>query len=1153
MKILYLRLKNLNALHGEWEIDFRQPPFADNGLFAITGPTGAGKSTLLDAICLALYHQTPRLGVLSAGSNDLMTRHTADCMAEVVFEAQGHTYRAFWSQRRARDKANGALQAPKVELAEIDPSTGEGSILTTHIKDKERRIAEITGLDFGRFTKSMLLAQGGFAAFLNANANDRAELLEELTGTEIYGLISQTVFERARTARQALEKQQAQADGVQLLAPEARAALQASAQQLHSELSRTQTACSDAQTQLQWLHQCAAAQRSVEEAAQAEQHALQVHTHAQAELERLAQDAPAQRLQPLHQHWQRSLQAHQHTQEQLKKLEHDRLNQQALEAALHQHAAQLARADATSAQQELSRLLRAMEEHRRHQQQHPSHALLGEQLGSWRALLQQRDHALRQLTEQQRSIQQHAAEAAQLQRDLDVQKAQLQAATETEQAALQAQKNAIAALHTVLQQHGSASMADLRARCHSAHTAVNHAEHCQTLASTLREQALQRQQLATSIATGTATVAQHHSVLEALRTRYAAQRDAVTDKRKLLEQERRIQSLEEHRHALQPGHACPLCGALEHPAIAAYAALDVSATETSLRAAEHALEELKEQGETEKVALAAAQQRLLGWQEQQQVLEASSTRSAEQWQALQQPNAPACDWEQPEQLTAALVQAQSLYQAIQQALRTAEDGEQAVHTTTAAHHLASQALHEAGLRCERLQHQRQEARQLEQQALLGAQQHTTALSDLEAELQATLADCNQTLPEPPATAKWLEARQQEWQRWQHSVQQLQQLAPQWALQQQACAHAQQTATHWQERSAAFEISAAHTAACPLSGGAALPATLADCASAIAQHAQQLAQLQGQLTHTHRTAQAEQSNLTQAQTAWEQALAASPFTDAAAFLQACLPEAERERLQQLQRTVADAVQRTSALLTQARTQQAQLQSQALTEQPAATMQTQLEALETQRSQLAEQLGATRARLEDDDRYRQGQQALLVQIAAQAQDSDLWQRLDGLIGSSKGDKFRKFAQGLTLDHLLQLANQHLLRLHERYRLQRRSTGELELDIVDSWQGDVARDTRTLSGGESFLVSLALALALSDLVSHKVSIDSLFLDEGFGTLDGDTLEAALSALDALNASGKMIGIISHVEALKERIPTQIHVEKGGGVGHSRLRIHG
>ncbi|MEJ2794539.1 SbcC/MukB-like Walker B domain-containing protein [Iodobacter sp. LRB] len=202
-----------------------------------------------------------------------------------------------------------------------------------------------------------------------------------------------------------------------------------------------------------------------------------------------------------------------------------------------------------------------------------------------------------------------------------------------------------------------------------------------------------------------------------------------------------------------------------------------------------------------------------------------------------------------------------------------------------------------------------------------------------------------------------------------------------------------------------------------------------------------------------------------------------------------------------------------------------------------------------SRLAQRQGEIRGALLGDDTRRSGQAALFAEIAAMSVDYDYWQHLNSLIGSADGAKYRKFAQGLTLDHLIHLANRQLERLHGRYQLMRKSTGELELGIIDTWQGDVARDTKTLSGGESFLVSLALALALSDLVSHKTSIDSLFLDEGFGTLDGETLEIALDALDHLNASGKMIGIISHVEALKERIPVQLKIHKSAGLGLSQM----
>lgn len=144
MRILSLRLKNLNSLKGEWKVDFTAEPFADNGLFAITGPTGAGKTTLLDAICLALYHQTPRLGPLSASSNEIMTRGESECLAEVEFEVKNKAYRAFWSMRRARGKPDGKLQPADAELAEVDG----GKVLATQIRQKNRRSRSIDGSGF---------------------------------------------------------------------------------------------------------------------------------------------------------------------------------------------------------------------------------------------------------------------------------------------------------------------------------------------------------------------------------------------------------------------------------------------------------------------------------------------------------------------------------------------------------------------------------------------------------------------------------------------------------------------------------------------------------------------------------------------------------------------------------------------------------------------------------------------------------------------------------------------------------------------------------------------------------------------------------------------------------------------------------------------
>lgn len=208
------------------------------------------------------------------------------------------------------------------------------------------------------------------------------------------------------------------------------------------------------------------------------------------------------------------------------------------------------------------------------------------------------------------------------------------------------------------------------------------------------------------------------------------------------------------------------------------------------------------------------------------------------------------------------------------------------------------------------------------------------------------------------------------------------------------------------------------------------------------------------------------------------------------------------------------------------------------------------LESDISKLNQEIGSINKVLQDDKQRKEQYSEIAISIELQQTEYDRWNKLSLLIGSDNGRRFSRFAQGLTLARLTSLANRHLLKLTDRYLILKNPDTDLELQIIDRYQADVVRPMSTLSGGESFLVSLALALGLSDLASHKVQINSLFIDEGFGTLDADTLDIAISALENLQANGKSIGIISHVDALKERIGTQIQVSKQPG-GASKIRI--
>jgi len=259
-------------------------------------------------------------------------------------------------------------------------------------------------------------------------------------------------------------------------------------------------------------------------------------------------------------------------------------------------------------------------------------------------------------------------------------------------------------------------------------------------------------------------------------------------------------------------------------------------------------------------------------------------------------------------------------------------------------------------------------------------------------------------------------------------------------------------------------------------------------------------------------------------------------------------AERSALQALERAAANAA--TVLAERQHQHEQHLLNGPAPREIAADVALTQLLA---ERKAAHDQAAALQLRLAQDDHKRQQAQAMLADIAAQEAIEQRWARMNELIGSADGKKFRNYAQQFTLDVLLGYANAHLQQLARRYRLERivnPATPSLGLLVRDLDMGGETRSVHSLSGGEAFLVSLALALGLASLSSNRVKVESLFIDEGFGSLDADTLRVAMDALDGLQSLGRKVGVISHVQEMTERISTRILVQPAAG-GRSAVTV--
>ncbi|MGR8940542.1 MAG: SbcC/MukB-like Walker B domain-containing protein, partial [Gammaproteobacteria bacterium] len=255
--------------------------------------------------------------------------------------------------------------------------------------------------------------------------------------------------------------------------------------------------------------------------------------------------------------------------------------------------------------------------------------------------------------------------------------------------------------------------------------------------------------------------------------------------------------------------------------------------------------------------------------------------------------------------------------------------------------------------------------------------------------------------------------------------------------------------------------------------------------------------------------------------------------------------ERQALQNLDKALAQA----QTILDERRQQSEQHLQGRTSLETLENLQARLEDLTKTLTTINQQKSEVELRLRADDERLKASADLQARISEQAKVSETWSKLNSLIGSADGKRFRNIAQQLTLDILLGYANQHLKDLSRRYRLER-VADTLALQVVDQDMGDDIRSVHSLSGGESFLLSLALALGLASLSSNRVRVESLFIDEGFGSLDADTLRVAMDALDSLQALGRKVGVISHVQEMTERIGTRIEVRRVNS-GQSQITI--
>ncbi len=1221
MRILAIRGQNLTSLAGEFEVDFEAEPLGSAGIFAITGPTGAGKSTLLDTVCLALFNQVPRLAsatsgevgpaggeLISTGDPRALLRHRAgEGYAEVDFIGLDRgRYRARWAVRRARGRSDGALQNVTQSLINLESGERLGGTRTETLAEI-RRIIGLTAQQFGR---AVMLAQGEFNAFIDADANTRAELLEKLTGTGLYARLGMAARQKADGLRQNLAETEARIGALSglddILRAEAETRL-AETRQAHDAASAVVAAYELARS---WYVRMSELDRLVESAA--ETRVTACHQQTQSEPRRTALEG-RRRAFSFVPRWQAVAEADIRFAESVTRVAE--LKEQVGLARDHAEQAgeqDRAAADALRIVEERREKLRPELETARildqrlgelklalvplaqtnvaagaaadasaaayhlllEQQRHATERRSG--LASWLAehpaqdaLVSRRDDLVAGLAEHERDVvtsetlKQNVEELGIRLADSRTQITRAEAAeTNAREVLALAEQKCAEARAALPALQAAAEIEEKRDRLMGIEPCLLAFERGDSdlvqLGTAITSDRSEETQLGQSIAQSRTRKAEIEAVLPTIRAQhYEALRAGA------LSAAASGDAAEQLRATLVVGDPCPVCGGTDHALVALAEMIDGRAAADADRIASLArdIENLSEERAvlTDRLKQEGARhsETSARLRSGEASLEATADRRATALSELETA-LRGCGmgvFASPEALRAEILGELAAIDARRLAIEAARSSEQQAAqaadvaradfgSAAETHRLAERALRELEVESGRCADRLVEAdRRLDQVAReldAGLSPHFDWRTD-----RAAVATLDGLVAARQCKMKELAAVDSELPGLAKAVHDADILRSRDSASLDGALQAEQSCRQDHDdvacrRAELFDGEATDRVAARLGEAVQSAAQLRDAARIACETARsQVAAANARHDQAVAALGTDRAEIDARRAALAIDLAAASISETliegvAADGEAAL-DAEVQAIEAIDRAVVIAETEWQSRLAD--------RDRHAASSPPTIASAELDAAWKDAAQgfaeAREALGEAELVIRHDDRAREATAALRGALEQDRAAAFPWLQLDTLIGDATGNKFRRFAQGLTLERLLLHANARLAELKPRYSLERAPGGDMLVQVVDHDMAGEVRGLPNLSGGERFLMSLALALGLSEMSTGQgLRVESLFIDEGFGALDSASLGQAIAVLEQLHATGRRVGVISHIEEVKERIAIKIEV---------------